>query len=103
MKKTIRISMQLTHKEEFVSIPVSYITEQENENVTVYNCSVNLHNNDIPDWLEPTTFSIRKVYKKPITHTSIKPTGKWANIDAALFADETMKHIRVKETYKSNF
>jgi hypothetical protein len=95
MDKVIRIPMQLTQKDEYVSIPVRYTVERENEAVTIYSCKVDLPKDKIPEWLTPHEFSIRKVYKKPVTVTQLSHIKNWGSVDAALFADETAKHIRV--------
>lgn len=93
--------MQLTQKDEYVFIPIRYTVEQENEAVTVYSCKVDLPTDKIPEWLAPHEFSIRKVYKKPITVTKLSHNKNWGSVDAVLFADETSKHINVREINQS--
>ena len=81
-----------------VSLPVCCSVEQENISVTRYHCRVDLPTNEIPEWVTP-EFNIRKVHNSKITSTKITPMDKhWSSPDAALFADETAKTIRFRET-----
>lgn len=105
MEYKLTVPMQVKVRDEFVSIPVRYSIHNENENVTIYNCTVDLPTDEIPDWLHPHEFSIKKVYSPGvpigITVRSISP-NPMGTLDATSFAAETMDQLLFKETYRTS-
>lgn len=101
MEKRVRVPLQLTASDKFISIPVKYTVVKENLNVTVYKCELDLPIDEIPDWFYPHGFSIRKVYcdrgsQVGITVTSVHPNN-FKTLDAHFFVGETIAHIDVRE------
>lgn len=101
MEYKIRVVIQLQQDDTTFSAPVLYKVEEERENVTIYNCTVDLPADKIPAWLTPGKFSIKKVYSPGdgatgVTVHSIKP-NPLRSLDATFFADQAMHQIRVNE------
>ncbi len=104
MQKNIVIHTKLSNYGEIVRIPVSYsiIDEDNNENIKLITCKVNLDEYEMPEWLSPTEFTIRQVYKtdsgKGVTVAELgNITCK--NIDSANFISTTHEHIKVAEKF----
>lgn len=102
MKKTISVTLKLLSIDKTETIPVSYsITDEDgNPNVKLFSCEVNLSAENLPEWLSPTSFVIRQVYRDGVTVTELSNIV-CANEDSARFVDETHNHIRVAEKTRS--
>lgn len=102
MKKTISVTLKLLSTEKNEIIPVSYSVADEdgNPNVKLFSCEVNLSAEDVPEWLSPTSFVIRQVYRDGVTVTELSNIA-CANEDSAKFVDETHNQIRIAEKTRS--
>lgn len=100
MKKPIIIPVTLSNGEN-VEIPLLYsiTNDDKNTNITLIDCQVDLPDEEIPEWLSPTTFTIRQVYlpgesgglgvtNTEVSHISCK------NTDTAQFIGNTFLGIK---------
>ena len=102
MFKTIKIPFELPEQKEALSISVKYSIEDKSNDVSFIHCKVDMAVEEIPEWLFPYEFVIKKYYNAGITVRSIL-ADKYKTVEAALFTNAAADHIRVKETYEHRF
>lgn len=97
------VSIQLSNSGEYVLIPVLYTIENENnnENIKLINCKVNLDDKKIPEWLSPSEFVIRQIYNPGYAGVGVTVTELSSihckNTDSAVFVDRVHESIRLNE------
>ncbi|MGJ1360604.1 hypothetical protein ACR79B_05040 [Sphingobacterium spiritivorum] len=103
MKKPIIIPVTLSNGEN-IEIPLLYsiTNEDNNPNIRLIDCQVDLPDEQIPEWLSPTTFTIRQTNSphvsggNGVTTTEVSHI-KCKNIDTAKFIGNTFLGIKVVE------
>jgi hypothetical protein len=103
MEKQIIVPLERSNGE-YVTLPLIYKIENEdgNENIRLMNCRVNLPDGELPEWLSPTTFTIREVYS-PGSFGSVGVTVtefssiRCKNVDSANLVGVVHHHINIKE------
>lgn len=89
------MTYRLYESGEVLKIPLLYEIIDEG-NTKTYNCKLILPENEIPEWLTVTEFSIPTVYEPGspgVTITSFSEVKGIGNIDSALFVGEVYRQI----------
>lgn len=102
MEKIINIAIQLSSENVIIPLLYSVQNEDDNENVKLISCKANLPADEIPSWLSPSSFTIRRVYS-PESHGDIGVTVTefgsipCKNIESAKFVENSYDQISIIE------
>lgn len=102
MEKTTNITIEFSNENLIIPLLYSVQNEDDNENVKLISCKVNLPADEIPSWLSPSLFTIRRVYS-PGSHGDIGVTVTelgsipCKNIESAKFVERSYDQISIIE------
>ena len=95
MEKVITVAYKLSGNDQLVSIPVSYVIENE-DNVRTITCTVNPGSSLLPFWLQR-KFNIKLLFSDGYYELLYNEGNIIKNLDTSLFIDQAYAGIRLKE------
>ncbi|HXS35324.1 MAG TPA: hypothetical protein VN721_01375 [Flavipsychrobacter sp.] len=95
MESSIVINYMASNNQQ-MSIPLLYEME-DNDNIQLIRCRVNLPLSEIPIWLRPHKFEVRAMYDGNAYQVLFNETRGVDTIDAALFMDAAQEQLFLKE------
>jgi hypothetical protein len=99
MEKSILIRYSPRGDQQDVSIPLLYNKEDE-DNIQVLTCRVNMPYPQIPSWLHPHKFQLRALYDGNTYMPLMNETSGNYTLDAALFMEKAQEEILTAEKRK---
>ena len=99
MEKKVRVHYSLYDSDQSVVLPVKYEVLEDNGS-TIYQCSVDLLEDELPDWLDIKDFAIETHYENGVNATYYSRIPGIKTVDTALFIPIVYRTIFVAENAK---